>query len=584
MYVTKKKIGKYEYYYLRKSERRNDKVVSVNVAYLGKDKAEAEAKAQEIISKLSDKKMERINKPKIEDWKMNPKEKAIDNSDKSKQKDNEKEKEFVSFVQEAGLIWGPEPEIYGGMAGFYTYGPLGKLLKNKVENSVRRIFNSHGLRELEGPTVMPDVVWKASGHLGIFSDRIVKCKKCKSVFRADKLIEEKFDVSADSFSDEKILRFIEEKGITCPSCGGRFENNIEKQSLMMKTKVAGQDASLRPETATVTYLPFLRALNYFRKKIPFGVYQIGKAYRNEISPRQSVLRGREFTQAEGQLFVDPLQKNSWDKFAEVKGEKLPLWNWELQKDGFWDGSDGISLAHAIDKKMIKSQAYAWCLWLAYTQFRNFGIPVERIRVRQHWPDEKAFYADDAWDIEINTNNYGWVEVCGVHDRTDYDLKQHSKESGVALEAIRENGSRFVPHILEIAFGTDRPTYVLMDLFYEKKTEGEGKTTFKVPYNMAPIDVSIFPLMKKPELTKVAREIKEDLEKEFVIDYDESGSIGKRYLRAAMAGTPFAITIDFDSLTGKDVTIRDRDSEKQIRVKIADLHERLRKLLSGEERI
>ncbi len=498
--------------------------------------------------------------------------------EKKSNNQNFEDKEFVSFIQEAGFIWGPEPEIYGGLAGFYTYGPLGKLLKNKVENSVRQRFNLHGFRELEGPTVLPDRVWKASGHLETFSDRVISCVKCKAVFRADKLIEENHDVSADAFSDSRILSFIHDKKIKCPSCGGNFDNSLTRQSLMMKTNVMGTAASLRPETATVTYLPFIRMYQYFRKKVPFGVFQIGKAYRNEISPRQHVLRGREFTQAEAQLFVDPKEKNNWEEFDAVKNEKLPLWNWILQKDD--KGPKFIELKEAFDDKLIKSKAYAWCLWLAYSQFVNFGIPPNRIRIRQHHPDEKAFYADDAWDIEIKTNNFGWVEVCGVHDRTDYDLKQHASESGVTLEAIRENGEKFVPHILEIAFGTDRPTYVLIDLFYEKKSEAEGKTVFAIPYHMAPIDVSVFPLLKKPELTEVAEKIYSSLSKELIAEYDESGSIGKRYLRSMVAGTPFAVTVDYDSLKDKAVTVRDRDSGKQERVNISNLCEFLHRKLAN----
>ena len=493
-------------------------------------------------------------------------------------KNKEQEKEFVSFVQEAGLIWGPEPEIYGGLAGFYTYGPLGKLLKNKVENSIRRVFNSQGMREVEAPTVLPDSVWKASGHLDTFNDRTIKCTKCKSTFRADKLIEEAHDVSADSFSDKKILEFIKKHKITCPNCKSNLEEKIDKQSLMMKTIVAGTDASLRPETATATYLPYPRAYNYFRKKMPFGIFQIGKAYRNEISPRQSVLRGREFTQAEGQIFLDPKTKNSWEKYEEIKKEKLPFWDHKSQTDE--KEIKSISVEEALKKGFIQSQAYGWCIHLAYMQFVNFGFPKELIRLRQHHPDEKAFYAADAWDIEVKSNNYGWVELCGVHDRTDYDLKQHAKASGQKLEAIRENGERFVPHVLEIAFGSDRPTFLLIDLFYEKKSEGEGKTTFSVPYHMAPIDVSIFPLMKKPELKKVADDVLEELERDFIVEYDESGSIGKRYLRSAMQGTPFAITVDFDSIEKKDVTIRDRDSEKQIRVSIKNLRHTIHQLLNG----
>jgi len=495
------------------------------------------------------------------------------------EKNEEKEKQFISFIQEQGLVWGPEPEIYGGLSGFYTYGPIGKLLKNKVENSIRKIFNANGLRELEGPTVLPDIVWKASGHLETFNDRTIRCSKCKAIFRADKIIQEKHDVPADSFSAERILEFIKENKMVCPSCKGYFEDSIQNQSLMMKTKVAGEDASLRPETATVTYLPYPRFYNFFRKKFPMGVFQIGKAYRNEISPRQHVLRGREFTQAEGQMFVDPKTKNEWEQYPEIKKEKLPFWDYQSQEKN----SDviSISIEDALKKGFIKSQAYGWCIWLAYTQFINFGIPPERIRLRQHHPDEKAFYADDAWDIEVRLNNYGWFELCGVHDRTDYDLKQHAKYSGITLDAQREDGTKFVPHVLEIAFGSDRPTYALMDIFYDKKLEGDGKTMFKVPYSMAPIEVSVFPLMKKPELTAISKNVKENLEKDFVIDYDTSGSIGRRYLRSATAGTPYAVTVDFDSITNKDVTVRDRDSEKQIRVKIAELRDTLRKLFAKE---
>ena len=488
-------------------------------------------------------------------------------------KDGFNEKDFLSFIAEAGLIWGPEPEIYGGLSGFYTYGPLGKLLKNRVENSVRSIFNKFSFREIECPTIMPDSVWKASGHLETFSDRIIYCSKCNAIFRPDKLIEEKEDVSTDSFTDKQIIDKLKDKKINCPSCNGYLDYaSLSRQSLMMKTNVMGTEASLRPETATVTYLPYVRMYQYFRKKLPFGVYQIGKAYRNEISPRQHVLRGREFTQAEGQLFIDPQEKNNLEKFEKIKDEKLPLWDYNLQDSK--KNPVSISLSDALKKKLLSTKAYAWCLHLAYTQFKNFGIPVERIRVRQHHPDERAFYADDAWDIEIKTNNFGWVEVCGVHDRTDYDLKQHSKASGVSLEATREDGTKFTPHILEIAFGTDRPTYALIDLFYEKKEEEDGKSIFKIPYHMAPISVAVLPLMKKPELVEVAEKINSLLADSFITNYDESGSIGKRYLRSMTAGIPFAITIDFDSLKDNSVTVRERDTGKQERIKIDALIEYL----------
>ncbi len=496
----------------------------------------------------------------------------------TKEKDTE-EKDFLSFIQESGLIWGPEPEIYQPLAGFYTYGPLGKPLKNKVENQVRKTFNFHNFREIEGPTILPDIVWKASGHLDTFKDKIIKCTKCNSIFRADKLVEETTKTKVDHLPNDALLNLIKTHKILCPSCKSVLENKIEIQSLMMKTKVASYDTSLRPETATVTYLPFLNYYNYFRKKLPFAVFQIGKVYRNEISPRQHVLRGREFTQAEAQLFIDPLEKNSWSLYERIKKESLPLGSYKEQQSK--KPYKTLTIEQAIKSKLLATKSYAWCLYLAYKQFLNFGIPKDKIRIRQHFPNEKAFYAQDAWDIEINLNNYGWTEVCGVHDRSDYDLKQHEKFSNTKLEAQRENGEKFTPHVLEIAFGTDRLVYVLIDLFYEKKEEKEGKTAFKIPYHMAPIEIAIFPLLKKAELINLAKKIKEQLESNFILEYDESGSIGRRYLRAAIWGIPYAITIDFDSLKNNDITLRDRDTEKQIRIPISQLKDTLIKLFSNE---
>ena len=428
-------------------------------------------------------------------------------------------KDLNAFMQSKGFIYGPFPEIYGGVSGFYAYGPLGKLLKNKVENSVRALFFSNGFRELECPTVLPDIVWEASGHLNTFTDKIIECEKCKSIFRVDKLIEEKTNLETASMKDKDFLEVLMKHKINCPSCKGVFKQEVRNFSLMMKTQVAQKPFSLRPETATVTYLPFKRLNEYFRK-LPFAVFQIGKAYRNEISPRQHLLRMREFTQAEAQLFIDPKEKNNWEKFEKIKKDKLPLYTSNHQ--GNSKKHDLTSLDDAIKNKLIKTKAYAWCLHLAYIQFVNMGIPKERIRIRQHLDDERAFYADDAWDIEINLNTFGWTECCGVHDRTDYDLKKHSEHSKIALEAVRENGEKYTPHILEIAFGTDRPVFALLDTFYDKKDEGEGKTMFKLPYHMSPIDVAVFPLMKKDNLPDYAEEVKSLIEKDFIVDYYDSG--------------------------------------------------------------
>jgi len=495
---------------------------------------------------------------------------------------NEREKflkEFTSFLQDKGFIWGPSPEIYGGVAGFYTYGPMGKLLKNKIENNVRRIFQSNDFWELETPIVLPNIVWEASGHLGTFSDKIITCSKCKAVYRVDKLIEDETGKSADHYSDQQLLDAVSENNLKCLSCKSEFDYNIEKQSLMMKTKVAGEDSALRPETATVTYLPFKRYYKFFRNKLPVGVFQIGKAFRNEISPRQHVIRGREFTQAEAQIFIDPDKKNDWERFDDVKKEKLPFWTWQAQEKD--EKPKAISVEQAIKKKFFKTKSYAWCVWLAYNQFTQMGILPKDIRLRQHHPDEKAFYADDAWDIEVKLKSFGWTECCGIHDRTDYDLTQHAKFSKTNLTAIREDGTKITPHVLEIAFGMDRPTLALLDNFYEKKEKEEGKTMLNIPYKLAPVEIMVFPLMKKPELIKMAKEIRKDLEKYLVVSYDESGSIGKRYLRSTELGVPYCITIDYDSVKQKDVTIRDRNTGEQRRVKAEGLREVLSDLINGE---
>ncbi len=499
--------------------------------------------------------------------------------DKKKNQKNPFLEELISFIQNKGFIWGPFPELYGGFSGFYTYGPLGKLLKNRVENNLRRVFQEHQFWELESPIVLPDIVWKASGHLDTFVDKAISCEKCKATFRVDKLIEEQYDVCADSFSDQQLLTFIQEHHMKCPTCGGDFIYDIDRKSLMMKTVVSDTDASLRPETATATYLTFKRAHEFFRKKLPFGIFQIGKAFRNEISPRQHVLRSREFTQGEAQLFIDPLLKNDFPAFIHAAQDTLPLWTHNDQDTG--KKPQDISLADALKKKYLQTKAYAWCLWLAYQQFIKMGIPRERIRMRQHHPDERAFYADDAWDIEVNLKSFGWIEMCGIHERQDYDLTQHEKFSKQTLQVTREDGSKVVPHILEIAFGPDRMTFALLDIFYEKKTLGEGKTIFAVPYPIAPIDIAIYPLLKRENLPEKALALKAQLEKYFVVEYDESGSIGKRYLRAAEAGTPYCITVDHDTLKNNTVTVRDRDTEKQIRVPVEKLHDTLHQLLNKE---
>lgn len=484
---------------------------------------------------------------------------------------NEFSQHFNAFLHQKGFVWGPSPEIYGGLAGFYTYGPLGKLLKNHVESSIREIFHQNQFWEVECPTVMPKPVWEASGHLGGFTDPLISCSKCKGNFRVDNLIEEatNAEIPVGTLSNTELLKIIEDKKIKCPTCKGDFEKKIVKHNLMMRTTVGvNTEAYNRPETATTTYLPFPRYLHHFRERLPFGVFQIGKAYRNEISPRQHLLRMREFTQAEGQLFLFPEQKQNYEPFEKVKNKKLPLWPHKLWCKN--EPIEDVTLSDALEKGYFKNKAYAWLVHLSYELFKNMGIPEDRIRLRQHDPDEKAFYADDAWDLEVKLNSFGWFECCGIHDRTNYDLKQHAEHSGKKLEARDLNNVVQVPHVLEIAFGTDRPTYALLDIFYEHKDKNEGKPKFSIPYKLAPVKIAIFPLMKKDGLPEKAQEIYHKLSKEFQCKYDESGSIGRRYLREDESGTAFCVTIDYDTLEKNTVTIRDRDTSKQETIKIDEI--------------
>lgn len=485
-------------------------------------------------------------------------------------KDKEFQDKIFSFLQERGYIWGPSPEIYGGVSGFYDYAPLGKLLKERILQIIRKRWQENDFWEVECPIVMPEKVWLASGHLNNFTDPLIGCKKCKASFRVDTLFDEN-NIKVEKRGLKEFEDIINKNKIKCPSCGNVLEGSVSAHNLMMKTSVGiNQPAYNRPETATTTYLPFLRYFDFFRKKIPFGVFQIGKAFRNEISPRQLVLRMREFTQAESQLFIFKDQKDNFPHFEKIKKEKVTLFPYVENKE------ITTSLEDALKKKYFKNKAFAYNLWLAINIFKDCGL--SKIRVRQHAPEEKAFYADDAWDIEFNMKSFGWVECCGVHDRTDYDLSQHSKISKKNLEVSDETHKKEIPHIIEIAFGVDRMLFAILDMGFEPLEIEQGKTTIHLPLQIAPVQIAIFPLVKK-DLSPVAEKIYQELKICFTCIYDEAGSIGRRYLRAAEQGIPFCITIDHQTLQDETVTIRERDTERQIRRKISELKNLLYELLT-----
>jgi glycyl-tRNA synthetase len=486
---------------------------------------------------------------------------------------------ITGLAKKRGFFWGPSPEIYGGSSGFYDLGPLGKLLKNRLEDQIRTAFVRANFWEVECPTVSPAQVWKASGHLDGFIDPVTQCTKCQQVYRADNLIEEKFpDTNIVGQTVEELTETIKKIGLVCPSCKGAL-GPVEPYNLMLKTRLGlDQEAYLRPETATSTYLLFRRFLTFFRDKLPASVFQIGKAYRNEISPRQGMLRLREFTQTEGQIFLLEEDEMNWPQFEDIKDEKLPLVTYQAQeKDNFKPVMTKMSAA--VKKGFFQKPAYAWCVFVAYDIFRKMGFSEEKMRLRQHLTTERAHYAADAWDIEIHTDSFGWTECCGVHDRGNYDLTRHQEFSKQKLH-VKVDKKPVVPEVLEIAFGIERPLFCLIDNSFRPQTEERDTDWLQFPPEVAPIQVAVFPLMGKDELLAPSQEIFEYvMDAGFVAQHDVGGSIGKRYRRQDEVGTPFCVTIDYTTLEDGTVTVRDRDSMEQVRIHKEQLIDTLRDLIN-----
>jgi len=484
---------------------------------------------------------------------------------------------FNSLVKRRGFIWGPSPEIYGGFAGFFSYGPAGMALKNNILDLFRRECRYFGFGEVECPTIMPSIVWEASGHLERFIDPVMRCNKCNTMYRADKFLQDNLpDLMIDGLSYEEMENLINKHGLSCPKCDTHFQK-IEEYNLMLKTSVGNNvTAYLRPETATTTYLLFNRLNQDARRQYPIKIYQFGKAYRNEISPRQGVLRMRSFDQFELQMFISRDQEMEYEDYEEVKLNKLPLLDWKTQEKGN-DNINLISLENAIKKEILKKPAYAYCLYVAYYLTEFLGIPEELIRFRQHSLNERAHYADDAWDLEIKTRQFEWVEICGIHDRTDYDLRRHAEYSKQNFEISMgaDPNIKEVPQVLEIAFGIDRIIYTLLESTFNVE---EGRIILTLKPNLAPNTVAVFPLVRNKEnIRKLALKIhRELLENRIGSFYDAAGSIGKRYRRQDELGTKWCITIDYESLEDNSVTLRDRDSMEQVRISISNLSEIIKK--------
>jgi glycyl-tRNA synthetase len=310
-----------------------------------------------------------------------------------------------------------------------------------------------------------------------------------------------------------------------------------------------------------------------------SVFQIGKAYRNEISPRQGMLRLREFTQTEGQIFILEEDEKNWPQFEEIKNNVLPLLSYQIQQKGDSEPTK-MKISDAIKNGHFQNPAYAWCVHLAYSIFKSMGFTEEKMRLRQHFPTERAHYAKDAWDVEIHTESFGWVECCGIHDRGNYDLTRHQDFSKEKL-SVTVNKQPIVPNVLEIAFGIERPLFCLLDNSFQPESEVRDTDWLKFPPEVAPIQVAVFPLMNKDELLGPAREIFDTItEAGFIVQFDVGGSIGRRYRRQDEVGTPFCITIDYATLEDETVTIRDRDSMEQVRIHRDELVTTLKKVVRG----
>jgi glycyl-tRNA synthetase len=447
----------------------------------------------------------------------------------------------VALCKRRGLIF-PGSEIYGGLANTWDYGPYGVLLKNNIKESWWKKFvkSREDMVGLDSGILLNSTVWEASGHVGSFSDPLMDCKKCNERVRGDKLIEGKFGVEAVAGkSFKEIGEIIAKEKLPCPNCGKCDFTEAREFNLMFKTsqgvtEEGSKPVYLRPETAQGIFINFKNVIQTCRKRVPFGIGQIGKAFRNEITPGNFTYRTREFEQMEIEYFVDPKDK---------KGNKAMFEEW-------------------------KKQAMDWYLGL--------GVDKKNLRFRDHDKDELSHYSSGTVDIEYKFP-FGWGELMGLANRGQFDLTQHEEFSKEDLKyQDPQTNEKYLPAVIEPSFGVERSVLtVLLDAYDEDKVGDEDRVVMRFSPQVAPIKLAILPLMKKEDLQKVARGIFDELKEDFQVEYDESGAIGKRYRRQDEIGTPFAITIDYDSLDDDSVTWRDRDSTKQKRVKIADLYELLK---------
>ena len=477
--------------------------------------------------------------------------------------------ELAVFCKKKGFVY-PSSEIYGGLAGFFDYGHLGVELKNNIKKLwwKTHVQNREDIVGIDGSIICSPKVWKASGHIDCFEDILVECKKCKSRFRGDVLIEDSLKIVADGISKKEIDKLIQDNKIACPKCKSELGNandfNLMFSTFIGPKQIEENKAYLRPETAQIIFTDFKLIAEHARLKLPFGIAQIGKAFRNEISPRNFLFRCREFEQMEIEYFIKP-GENKCPFIQEIGNTKINLIP-AGKKEKI------ISMETALKNKIIKNEWHAYWLATEYNFLINLGVKSEHLRARQHGKDELAHYSSDCWDLEYKFP-FGWKELEGIADRGNYDLTQHSNTSGKDLSLFDEaSKSKVLANVIaEPSLGLDRLFLLLMCESFEND-EKRGNVVLHLNKQIVPIQIAIFPLVNK--LNDKAREVFDMLKNEFICFYDKSGSVGRRYARQDEIGTPYCITVDFED----GVTIRDRETTKQERVDLKDLKNKLKELL------
>src|SRR5688572_2460131 len=472
--------------------------------------------------------------------------------------------EVMKLALERGFYF-PSCEIYSDApAGFWEYGPTGVSMKNKFIDLWRReLVRRDGMMEIDGCQIMSKSVFVASGHIGNFTDPIVKCSKCGSTFRADRFITEKTGENVpERMSNEDVDAIIKKHSLRCPNCKGEF-GGVSRFNMMFRIGIgpAEEEAYLRPETCQAIFVDFPRIFKIMRGKLPFPIAQVGKSFRNEIAPRQSLLRLREFYQAEIEIFCNPNQLNAIPKFDEIQ-------------DTIFNIDEGTKISkvtakEALERKIIPNKLIAYYLSILYEFYEKTGIDMNQTRFRKLSEQEKAFYATIAFDFELKTS-LGWLELVACNYRSNYDLSQHSKISKENMEIMDPvTNEKVLPHVFELSLGIDRSIYSILEHCFAEDNENKRVVLKLKPY-LAPLLAAILPLVKKPELEEIAKNIYYDLKKDFDMYYDGSGSIGRRYRRLEEIGVPFAITVDYDTVKDSTVTIRYRDTMEQKRIQIKEL--------------